>query len=295
MNDKEFLTAFEDCTLPSKQWTHRAHVRVAYLYASQHNLELAIDRMRLGIKAYNKATDTPEAIDRGYHETITQAFMRLVFAANEQTGPHKSSEDFCDRHPELLEKRVLLNFYSRDRIMSWEAKAEFVEPDLRPLIIQGVNLDRGSDVPRNPRDAQANSCTLVEDLDDEQIPQLHALIQQQWWGGKRSLEDVRTMVSHTNLMIGLVENTENQLIGYCRVLTDFVFRATIYDVMVAEDWQGLGLGRRLMEALCSHPKLERVSFIYLCCEPKLFSFYERWGFSPYEGRTEWMIKVQREE
>jgi hypothetical protein len=133
MNDDNFLSAFEDCTLPFEQWTHRAHVRIAYLYASRHDLESATDRMRTSIKAYNRATGTPEAIDRGYHETITQAFMRLVFNANVQTGPHESSDDFCEAHPELLSKRALLHFYSRERIMTWEAKREFIEPDLCPL------------------------------------------------------------------------------------------------------------------------------------------------------------------
>lgn len=138
MNDDEFLAAFEDCSLPFEQWTHRAHVRVAYLYSSRHDLESAIDRMRAGIKAYNKATDTPEAIDRGYHETITQAFMRLVFTANLQSGPHESSDAFCEAHPELLAKQALLTFYSRDRIMSWEAKQAFMEPDLMPLQVSLV-------------------------------------------------------------------------------------------------------------------------------------------------------------
>ncbi len=133
MNDHEFLAAFEDCMLPFEQWTHRAHIRVAYLYASESDLATAIDRMRAGIKAYNKATDTPEAVDRGYHETVTQAFMRLVFIANLTTGPHGSSDEFCECHPELLSKYALREFYSSERITTWEAKCEFVEPDLRPL------------------------------------------------------------------------------------------------------------------------------------------------------------------
>lgn len=144
-------------------------------------------------------------------------------------------------------------------------------------------------------DPSADCYTLVEELNGQQIGQLHALIQQQWWGGKRSLEDVNVMVEHTSMMLGLVDEDANKLVGYCRVLTDFVFRATVYDVMVDKNLQGRGLGTRLMEALCDHPKLQRVSFIYLACEPNLSPFYERWGFKAYEGKAEWMIKVQREE
>lgn len=159
MTDDEFLAAFEDYTLPFEQWTHHAHVRVAYLYASTHDLNSAINRMRASIKAYNKATETPEAIDRGYHDTITQAFMTLVFAANVQTGPHGSSNDFCDSHPELLSKQALLNYYSRERIMTMEAKREFVEPDLCPLPI--TNLEKGEDA-SNERNPQ--SCCLTRRL-----------------------------------------------------------------------------------------------------------------------------------
>lgn len=136
---------------------------------------------------------------------------------------------------------------------------------------------------------------LVEELTDRHIEQLHALVQKQWWGQQRSLEDVRLMAANTSLMLGLVEAVSGELVAFCRVLTDFAFRATVYDVMVTERLKRQGLGSFLMETLCNHPSLQRVSFIYLACEPVLASFYERWGFKPYEGRAEWMIKVQREE
>ena len=140
-----------------------------------------------------------------------------------------------------------------------------------------------------------DSFVIVETLSERQIEEVHALIQQQWWGGKRSLEDVKLMAANTSLMLGLIEKSSGRLVGFCRVLTDFAFRATIYDVMVAEEMKGRGLGKRLMDTLCNHPSLQRVSFIYLACEPELSSFYERWGFKTYESRAEWMIKIQREE
>lgn len=136
---------------------------------------------------------------------------------------------------------------------------------------------------------------IIETLSDRQIEEVHALVQQQWWGGKRSLEDVQLMAANTSLMLGLIEVSSGRLVGFCRVLTDFAFRATIYDVMLTEELKGRGFGKRLVDTLCSHPSLQRVSFIYLACEPELSPFYERWGFKTYEGRAKWMIKVQREE
>lgn len=137
MTDHELLAAFEKCSLSDEQWNHRAHVRIAYMYVSQGDLFAALDRMRAGIKAFNKVSGTAEAIDQGYHETMTQAFMVLIFHANSMTGPHVSSDDFCACHPELLSKSILRQFYSRERIMTWTAKSEFVEPDLKPLPYSG--------------------------------------------------------------------------------------------------------------------------------------------------------------
>ena len=135
MIDDEFLIAFEDCTLPFGCWDHRAHVRVAFCYASRHELQEATNHMRSGIKACNKANDVPEAIDRGYHETVTQAFMRLIRAANRLTGPHRCSDEFCEAHPELLDRFVLRQFYSRERIMTMEANAWLVPAYRLPIEI----------------------------------------------------------------------------------------------------------------------------------------------------------------
>ena len=132
-HDAEFLRAFENCTLPADEWNHRAHVRVAYLYALQHRFDVALEAMRVSLKTYNKSQSVPEAIDRGYHETITRAFMIVISAACQQGPRCASSDDFCEQHTELLDKRALLQYYSRDRIMSWEAKRDFISPDLAAL------------------------------------------------------------------------------------------------------------------------------------------------------------------
>jgi hypothetical protein len=132
IHDADLIAAFERSVLPSHAWNHRAHVRVAYIYASQYGLEATLARMRIGINALNAAHRVPEAVDRGYHETITFAFMRLIVAACRQQ-PFRSSAEFCEAHPELMTKSALLVHYSRERLMSLAAKTTFVEPDLKPL------------------------------------------------------------------------------------------------------------------------------------------------------------------
>ena len=133
MDDRTFLRQFEDCTFPHDQWNHRAHIKVAYLYLRRFPLGEAIDRMRSGIQTYNAANNVPEGPNTGYHETITQAWMRIIGATINECGSSGSADSFCDEQPHLLDKRLLLRFYSRDRILSPEGKAGFIEPDLEPL------------------------------------------------------------------------------------------------------------------------------------------------------------------
>jgi hypothetical protein len=145
-SDDEFLRQFEACTLPYVHWTHRAHLRVAYIYLTRFGLEGAMPRVTAGIRAYNRSqgiVDTPES---GYHETMTVAWLHLVAAMLALYGPDGTgvtaavngaeaselspAERFLENQPQLREKKLLRLFYSRERFCSPEAKYDFVPPDL---------------------------------------------------------------------------------------------------------------------------------------------------------------------
>ena len=136
MDDAELLRQFEDLTLPYKQWTHRAHVRVDYLYLSAYPFEIALEKVRTGIQAYNAKNTVAEGPTEGYNETTTHAFLRLVDTTMQSYGeafPTKDSNEFCDTHPQLLTRHILRLFYSPARRMHPDAKTRFIEPDLAPL------------------------------------------------------------------------------------------------------------------------------------------------------------------
>ena len=133
MDDENFIKRFEAAAIPRGEWRHRDHIRAAYLYLRRHPFDEATDRIRTSIQNLNATHQTPETLKRGYHETITQAWMRLVHCALCQFGPRDTADAFLDEQSQLLSKRALLLFYSRDRLMSAAAKARFVEPDLAPL------------------------------------------------------------------------------------------------------------------------------------------------------------------
>jgi hypothetical protein len=136
VSDEEFLAQFEARTLPFSEWTHRAHVKVAFLCLRAMPFEAALARVRAGIKAYNATNHVPEGPTSGYNETTTVAFLHLVAAVMGAYGPVMPAADadsFCDTHPQLMSRHALRFFYSPERRMDPRAKGEFVEPDLAPL------------------------------------------------------------------------------------------------------------------------------------------------------------------
>ena len=136
MDDADFLSQFESQTLPFEAWTHRAHVKIAWIYLDRYPFDEAVDRMRRGIQAYNARNEVPEGPTSGYNETTTVAFMHLVHAtktAYADAFPADTADAFCETHPQLLHRHVLRLFYSPQHRLHPEAKTTFIPPDLAPL------------------------------------------------------------------------------------------------------------------------------------------------------------------
>ncbi len=144
MTDAQFQEAFETQRIAADQWRHRDHIRIAYLYLLAGSFDQAAQQLRTGIQALNASHGLVETLTRGYHETTTIAWLRLVQTVLEEFGPAADGDAFCDAHPELSQSKILRLFYTKDAILSPRAKAEFVEPDLTPLPVSWRRREQGS-------------------------------------------------------------------------------------------------------------------------------------------------------
>lgn len=133
---------------------------------------------------------------------------------------------------------------------------------------------------------------LIEHLSAAQLEQLTALYQTAWWTRGRTLQETRSGVAGSTVCLALVDH-DDRLQAFCRVLTDGVFKALVFDVIVAPDLQGQGLGQRLMDALLSHPQLQGVKHIELYCLPELQPYYRQWGFDANVGAVSLMRLTRR--
>lgn len=131
--DSDFLARFEAAAIPHEAWTHRQHLRMAFLYLRLYGFERAIERMHAGILRLNQAHGLVEGPTRGYHATITIAWARLVAGAIRERPSLTRAQEFIDETPELESSAALARHYSRELLASALARQTFVEPDRLPL------------------------------------------------------------------------------------------------------------------------------------------------------------------
>lgn len=133
----DLAARFSAGVIPHAEWTHEAHLTVGAWHVHHFGPDEALTRLRAGIRALNDAHGTPNSPTRGYHETITRAYVRLLADALAQCPAAMTLPDRVARvlASPLAEKDFLLRFYSRERLMSEAARAEWIEPDLAAVVI----------------------------------------------------------------------------------------------------------------------------------------------------------------
>ncbi len=78
---------------------------------------------------------------------------------------------------------------------------------------------------------------------------------------------------HSTLVISAWDG--DKLVGAVRVLSDTIFRSVIYDLLVAPEYQGKGIGSELVNRCKSHyPGSEWL----IGCDRKNVAFYKKLGF-----------------
>jgi len=105
-----------------------------------------------------------------------------------------------------------------------------------------------------------------------------------FWAQNRTIEHLKIAVENSNPVVTIWDH--QKLIGFARATSDQIYRATIWDVIVHPDYRGLGLGRKLVETILTHPKVNRVERVYLMTSHQQ-SFYKKIGFE--ENKTTTMI------
>ena len=128
--DRRFLEAFERCELSEREFRHREHVRLAYIYLRVHDAEAALDLLRTGLRRFLAHLGAPASV---YHETLTHAWLLAVAHFMHRTGPTADFEQFAQAASRLFDKDVMHAHYTPELLMSDAARSGFVAPDRDPI------------------------------------------------------------------------------------------------------------------------------------------------------------------
>ena len=124
--DDDLLRAFETTNLSTSDFTHAAHVHVAWCYLQRDRFAVALDRFSQDLRAYAVAKGVPNL----YHETLTVAWMALIHERLDLPAARALSwEAFAAAHPELFERPTLVSrYYDEATLRSVRARRVFVLP-----------------------------------------------------------------------------------------------------------------------------------------------------------------------
>lgn len=103
-----------------------------------------------------------------------------------------------------------------------------------------------------------------------------------FWAKARSVEDLSVAIANSEPVISVWDG--ERLIGFARATSDGIYRATIWDVVIHPDYRGAGLGRKLVETVLSHPRMNRVERVYLMTTHQQ-RFYQQIGFECNSSTT----------
>jgi hypothetical protein len=126
---------FLACALPKEEWTHEAHLATTtWLLLKRRDIDVDKDLPKL-IRRYHERVGGVNSDTEGYHETITRVFLSGVRLFLSEADP---SEPLHELVNELLlspmgRRDWPLRFYSRDQLLSVEARRAFIPPDLAAL------------------------------------------------------------------------------------------------------------------------------------------------------------------
>ena len=108
------------------------------------------------------------------------------------------------------------------------------------------------------------------------LNQLKKLLQENsFWAINREIKDLKNMLANSSIVITIWNN--KKLIGFGRATSDSIYRAVLWDVIIAKKYQKNGLGRLLINTLLDHNTIKNVEKIYLMTT-NCKDFYESCGF-----------------
>jgi hypothetical protein len=125
--------AMMSCNLPKERWTHAAHFAAA-LWLLRDRGEAAFAEMPGLIRRYNESVGGRNTDTEGYHETITQASLKVAARALEAAEGAPLSAVLAEMMTGPCGRSGwIFDYCTKARLMWPEARREWTAPDIQSL------------------------------------------------------------------------------------------------------------------------------------------------------------------
>ena len=130
LTDLEFEQQFIHCKLNPNDFTHEAHLRLAWIFINKYGIEKAMDIVQNQLKNFVKFVGAKDKYNTTLTIAATKAVYHFMLKSNSNTF-----KDFITEFPRLKYnfKELMACHYGFDIFNSIKAKQEFLEPDLLPF------------------------------------------------------------------------------------------------------------------------------------------------------------------
>ncbi|MDD3814377.1 MAG: GNAT family N-acetyltransferase [Desulfocapsaceae bacterium] len=112
------------------------------------------------------------------------------------------------------------------------------------------------------------------------------LCHKSYWARGRSLERVKKSIENS-MCFGMYDS-KNNMLGFARVVTDKVVFAYLMDLFIFEEYQGKGLGTKLVKHIIEQPDLQVK--LWLLATANAHGLYKKFGFSNLDTPERYMFK-----
>ena len=133
VNDEDVLEVvrkFESCEYAPDDFGHKLHLTVALVYLLDSSYAGALKRMRQSLRRFVEH----HKLSGVYHETLTVFWVRRVRAFAEQSDRARGLTRLAnDLNDACADSRLVFDYYTKERIDSDEARAHWLDSDLKPL------------------------------------------------------------------------------------------------------------------------------------------------------------------